>query len=86
MTLLLFIEGSALCSNGLFAVAAESGNFALWDIEERKTTLLMPLKGIYQFILHTSDTMVQQLDLSTTTKNQIMLNKIISSLGTCRYE
>ena len=27
-----------MCSNGLFAVAAESGNFVIWDIEERRIT------------------------------------------------
>ena len=47
-----------MCSNGLFAVAAESGNFVLWDIEERKITFLTPMRGIFQLILHTAETMV----------------------------
>ena len=51
--------GTAMCSNGLFAVAAESGNFVLWDIEERKITFLTPMRGIFQLILHTAETMVR---------------------------
>ncbi|CAF4551274.1 unnamed protein product [Rotaria sp. Silwood1] len=47
-----------LCSNGLFGAAAESGNFVMWDIEERKTTFITPIKNIYQLLLHTAETMI----------------------------
>ena len=47
-----------MCSNGLFAAAAESGNFVLWDIEERRTTFLIQIKNIFQLLLHTAETMV----------------------------
>jgi len=47
-----------MCSNGLFAVAAESGNFVIWDVEERRTTFLQPIKSIFQLLLHTAETMV----------------------------
>lgn len=50
--------GTALCSNGIFAVAAESGNFVIWDIEERKSTFSTPFKNIFQLLLHTAETMV----------------------------
>ncbi|CAM4872504.1 unnamed protein product [Rotaria socialis] len=49
---------TALCSNGLFAAAAESGNFVIWDIEERKTTFVTPILNIYQFLIHTAETMI----------------------------
>jgi hypothetical protein len=42
----------------LFAAAAESGNFVLWDIEERKITFLISMKSIFQLLLHTAETMV----------------------------
>jgi hypothetical protein len=58
LLLLLLIVGTALCSNGLFAAAAESGNFVLWDVEERRITFMTSLKNIFQFILHTAETMV----------------------------
>ncbi len=47
-----------MCTNGLFAVSAESGNLVLWDMEERKTTFVTPLKNVVQFLLHTAETMV----------------------------
>ncbi len=47
-----------MCSNGLFAVAAESGNFVIWDIEERRITFIQPIKSMFQFLLHTAETMV----------------------------
>mgnify|MGYP001091623829 CR=1 FL=1 len=47
-----------MCANGLFATVAESGNFVIWDVEERRITFLQQIKGIYQLLLHTSDTMV----------------------------
>ncbi len=50
--------GTALCSNGLFAASAESGNLVLWDIEERKPTFVTPLKNVVQLLLHTAETMV----------------------------
>jgi hypothetical protein len=50
--------GTAMCANGLFAVSAESGNLVLWDMEERKTTFVTPLKNVVQFLLHTAETMV----------------------------
>lgn len=50
--------GTAMCANGLFAAAAESGNFVIWDLEERKITFQTSMKNIFQFILHTGDTMV----------------------------
>jgi hypothetical protein len=50
--------GTALCSNGLFAASAESGNLVLWDIEERKTTFVTPMKSVAQLLLHTAETMV----------------------------
>ncbi|CAF2516118.1 unnamed protein product [Rotaria sp. Silwood2] len=28
---------TAMCSNGLFGVAAESEDFVIWDVEERRT-------------------------------------------------
>ena len=52
--------GTAMCSNGLFAVAAESGNFVIWDVEERRIAFLQQIKGIFQLLLHTSETMVWQ--------------------------
>jgi hypothetical protein len=50
--------GTAMCSNGLFGVAAESGNFVIWDIEERRTTFIQQIKGIFQLLIHTAETMV----------------------------
>jgi hypothetical protein len=50
--------GTALCSNGLFAVAAESGNFVIWDVEERRIVFLQQIKCIFQFLLHTAESMV----------------------------
>jgi hypothetical protein len=50
--------GSAMCSNGLFAIVAESGNFVIWDIEERRIVFIQQIKGIFQFLLHTAETMV----------------------------
>jgi len=50
--------GSAMCSNGLFAIVAESGNFVIWDIEERRITYIQQIKSIFQFLLHTAETMV----------------------------
>jgi hypothetical protein len=47
-----------MCSNGLFAVAAESGNFVIWDVEERRITFLTKIKNIFQLLLHTAETMV----------------------------
>ena len=47
-----------MCTNGLFAASAESGNLVLWDIEEKKPTLVTPLKNIFQLHLHTAETMV----------------------------
>ena len=55
--------GTAMCNNGLFAAAAESGNFVIWDLEEKKITYQTPMKNIFQFILHTSDTMVRSIRL-----------------------
>ena len=52
--------GSAMCSNGLFAIVAESGNFVIWDTEERRITFIQQIKGIFQFLLHTAETMVGQ--------------------------
>ncbi len=52
-----------MCTNGLFAVSAESGNLVLWDIEERKTTFITPLKNVSQLLLHTAETMVKQKKL-----------------------
>ncbi len=52
--------GTAMCANGLFAASAESGNLVLWDIEERKTTFITPLKNVFQLLLHTAETMVKQ--------------------------
>ena len=51
---------TALCSNGLFAASAESGNFVLYDIEERKPTIVTPLKNVFQLLLHTAETMVRE--------------------------
>lgn len=48
-----------MCANGLFAVAAESGNFVIWDVEERRIAFIQQIKGIYQLLLHTADTMVE---------------------------
>ena len=53
-----FFLGTALCSNGLFAASAESGNLVLWDLEERKTMFITPLKNVVQLLLHTAETMV----------------------------
>jgi hypothetical protein len=52
------ILGTAFCSNGLFAVSVESGNLVLWDIEERKTAFVTPLKNVFQLLLHSAETMV----------------------------
>ena len=52
--------GSAMCSNGLFAIVAESGNFVIWDIEERRINFTQQIKGIFQFLLHTAETMVRE--------------------------
>jgi hypothetical protein len=52
------VLGTALCTNGLFAASAESGNLVLWDIEERKPTFVTPLKNVFQLLLHTAETMV----------------------------
>ncbi|CAF5000362.1 unnamed protein product [Rotaria magnacalcarata] len=49
---------TALCANGLFAAAAESGNFVIWDMEERKPTFVTPVLNIYQFLIHTAETMI----------------------------
>ncbi|CAF3573336.1 unnamed protein product [Adineta steineri] len=49
---------TAMCSNGLFAVSAESGNLVLWDIEERKPSFVTPLRNIFQLLLHSAETMV----------------------------
>jgi hypothetical protein len=54
----IFLIGTAMCSNGLFAAAAESGNFVIWDVEERRTTFLIQIKNIFQLLLHTAETMV----------------------------
>jgi hypothetical protein len=53
----IFLIGTAMCSNGLFAAAAESGNFVIWDVEERRT-ILIQIKNIFQLLLHTAETMV----------------------------
>ena len=47
-----------MCTNGLFAASAESGNLVLWDIEERKPSFVTPLKNVFQLLLHTAETMV----------------------------
>ncbi|CAF0870188.1 unnamed protein product [Adineta ricciae] len=49
---------TTMCTNGLFAASAESGNLVLWDIEERKPSFVTPLKNIFQLLLHTAETMV----------------------------
>ncbi|CAF3329325.1 unnamed protein product [Rotaria socialis] len=49
---------TALCTNGLFAASAESGNVVLYDMEEKKTAFITPLKSVFQFLLHSSETMV----------------------------
>ncbi|CAF2396508.1 unnamed protein product [Rotaria sp. Silwood2] len=49
---------TALCANGLFAASAESGNFVIYDIEERKTSFITPLKSVFQLLLHSAETMI----------------------------
>ncbi|CAF1235202.1 unnamed protein product [Adineta steineri] len=49
---------TAMCTNGLFAVTAESGNLVVWDIEERRITFITKIKNIFQLLLHTAETMV----------------------------
>ncbi len=66
---ILWILGTAFCTNGLFAASAESGNLVLWDIEERKATFITPLKNVFQLLLHTAETMVR------TRKNTLHLLK-----------
>ena len=53
------ILGTALCSNGLFAASAESGNFVIYDIEEKKASFITPLKNVLQLLLHSAETMVR---------------------------
>ncbi|CAF4347011.1 unnamed protein product, partial [Adineta steineri] len=48
---------TAMCTNGLFAVTAESGNLVVWDIEERRITFITKIKNIFQLLLHTAETM-----------------------------
>ena len=55
---ILWILDTALCTNGLFGVSAESGNLVLWDMDERKPTFITPLKNVFQLLLHTAETMV----------------------------
>ena len=69
--------GSAMCSNGLFAIVAESGNFVIWDIEERRILFTQQLKGIFQFLLHTAETMVGILQTGFFPSKKILF----SSLG-----
>jgi hypothetical protein len=68
--------GSAMCSNGLFAIVAESGNFVIWDIEERRILFTQQIKGIFQFLLHTAETMVY-----IQTDDLFFLEMCFSSLG-----
>lgn len=49
---------SIFCSNGLFAAASESGNLVIYDIEEKKTAFSMPMKNVFQLLLHSAETMV----------------------------
>jgi hypothetical protein len=66
--------GSAMCSNGLFAIVAESGNFVIWDIEERRITYIQQIKSIFQFLLHTAETMVyKKKAFFSSTKNPFCL-------------
>ena len=55
-----------MCTNGLFAATAESGNFVIWDIEERKITFITPLKTVVQLLIHTAETMVGHMSHSST--------------------
>ncbi|CAF0996732.1 unnamed protein product, partial [Rotaria sordida] len=57
---------TVLCTNGLFAASAESGNFVIYDIDERKTSFITPLKNIFQLLLHTAETMVLVLTTEST--------------------
>jgi hypothetical protein len=57
-----------MCTNGLFAVSAESGNLVLWDIEERKPSFVTPLKNVFQFHLHSAETMVRKSILNYSNK------------------
>lgn len=52
-------SGSILLTNGLFAASAESGNVVLYDIEERKTAFVTPLKNVFQLMLHSAETMAR---------------------------
>ncbi|CAF1410127.1 unnamed protein product [Rotaria sordida] len=49
---------TALCTNGLFAASAESGNFVIYDIEERKKSFITPLKSVFQLLLYSAETMI----------------------------
>ncbi|CAF4234021.1 unnamed protein product, partial [Rotaria sp. Silwood2] len=49
---------TVLCTNGLFAASAESNNFVIYDIEERKTSFITPLKNVAQLLLHSAETMI----------------------------
>ncbi|CAF2613760.1 unnamed protein product [Rotaria sp. Silwood2] len=49
---------TVLCANGLFAASAESYNFVIYDIEERKASFITPLKSVFQLLLHSAETMV----------------------------
>ncbi|CAF3624005.1 unnamed protein product [Rotaria sp. Silwood1] len=64
---------TAFCANGLFAVSAESNNLVIYDIEERKTSFITPLKSVFQLLLHSAETMVLVLTTEpapvTTTSN-----------------
>ncbi|CAF4731675.1 unnamed protein product [Rotaria sp. Silwood1] len=56
---------TVLCTNGLFAASAESGNFVIYDIEERKPSSITPLKNVFQLLLHSAETMILALTTET---------------------
>lgn len=49
-----------MCANGLYAGSSESGNFVIWDIEERRPSFMTPMKTVFQILIHTAETMVKK--------------------------
>ncbi|UJR21317.1 hypothetical protein I4U23_024408 [Adineta vaga] len=82
---------TTMCTNGLFAAAAESGNFVIWDIEERRSTFVTKIKNIFQLLLHTAETMIlvvsfEQItaanpaQINNTNSNNASLGQIIRAV------
>ncbi|CAF3996682.1 unnamed protein product, partial [Rotaria sp. Silwood1] len=76
------MRSTALCTNGLFAASAESGNFVIYDIEERKTSFITPLTSVFQLLLHSAETMILVLtteSASATTVSSASLNAPVNT-------